>query len=173
MSAIVLARDEVMTKEQRDVMETGKALRMMALKSSPKDLGFSPDQDYPKVYGLLMDWRVGEETASILAMRDGTASLYTTSTFGVLGGHRHEAIRRAAKQCAKIANQFLDKSTATVNFAYPKEGEVFFYLLTYVEVRLCIGNEKAINQGSDPTRQLFAAAQNVLTELRLVTEEKM
>jgi hypothetical protein len=161
-----------MTEEQKDAKDTGKNLRMMALNTSPKDLGFSSDQDYPKVFGILMDWRVGEETASILAMRDGTASLYTTSTFGVLGGHRHEAIRKAAEKCTKIANQFLDKSTATVNFAYPKEGEVFFYLLTYEEVRLCIGNEKAINQGNDPTRPLFAAAQNVLTELRLVTEER-
>jgi hypothetical protein len=161
-----------MTKEQTDPRVTGKALRIMALNTSPKDLGFFPDQDYPKVYGILMDWRVGEETASILAMRDGTASLYTTSTFGVLGGRKHEKVRRAAEQCTKIANQFLDRSTPTVNFAYPKEGEVFFYLLTYEEVRVCIGYEKAINQGNDQTRPLFAAAQNVLTELRLVTEQR-
>jgi hypothetical protein len=160
-----------MTKEQTDPKDTGKALRLMALESSPKDLGFSPDQDYPKVYGILMDWRVGEDTASILAMRDGTASLYTTSTFGVLGGQKHENVRRAAEQCTRIADQFLDKSTAAVNFSYPKEGEVFFYLLTYEEVRLCIGNEKAIHQSNDPTRPLFAAAQNLLTQLRLATEE--
>jgi hypothetical protein len=172
MSATAFNQDKFTTKEQTDPRDTGKALRMMALKTSPNDLGFSPDKDYPKVFGILMDWRVGEETASILAMRDGTASLYTTSTFGVLGGHRHEKVRRAAEQCTNIANQFLDKSTAAVNFPYPKEGEVFFYLLSYEEVRLCIGNEKAIHQGNDPTRPLFAAAQNVLTELRLVTDER-
>jgi hypothetical protein len=161
-----------MRKEQTDPKDTGKTLRMMALKSSPKDLGFSPDQDYPKVYGILMDWRIGEETASVLAMRDGTASLYTTSTFGIIGGGRHEKVHRAAEQCTKLANHFLDISSATTNFAYPKEGEVFFYLLTYEAVRLCSGNERAIIQGNDSMRPLFAAFQSVLTELRLVTEER-
>jgi hypothetical protein len=49
---------------------------------------------------------------------------------------------------------------------------VFYYLLTYDGVRQIIGNKAAIERGSDPTRSLFAAAQDVLTELRLITEKE-
>ncbi len=55
---------------------------------------------------------------------------------------------------------------------YPESGQVYFYILTYDGVRLCVGDGPAIKSGSDPTRPLFAAAQDVLTELRLITEKE-
>ena len=104
-------------------------------------------------------------------MRDGTASLYTTSTFGIIGGQGHERVRQAAARYVKTAEQFTKSSKPVADFAYPKSGQVFYYLLTYDGVQLVIGDEAAIERGPDPTRPLFAAAQDVLTELRLTTEK--
>ncbi len=148
-------------------------LRAAVLTTPVSELGFSPDDEFPLVYGVLTDWDIGDVTATVMSMRDGTASLYTTSTFGIIGGQGHENVRIAAGRYVKLAEQYIKYGKAVTEFTYPKSGQVYFYILTYEGVRrLCVGNEVAIKQGSDPTFPLFAAAQNVLTNLRLVTEKE-
>jgi len=46
------------------------------------------------VVAVLMDWPLGEHTATVLASAGGDASLYTTSTFGLLGGIGHASVRK-------------------------------------------------------------------------------
>lgn len=157
-------------KKQPPKDSPGIGLRTMALTTPVSKLGFSSDEDFPLAYGVLTDWDIGGVTATVMSMRDGTASLYTTSTFGIIGGHGHENVRIAADRYVKIAEKFITYGKAVSDFTYPKSGDVFFYILTYDGVRLCVGNEDAINNGSDPTCPLFAAAQDVLTSLRLITE---
>lgn len=150
----------------------GVGMRMMALRTSAVNLGFYPDDDFPSVYGVLTDWNIGDVTASIVAMRDGTASLYTTSTFGIIGGHGHEEVRQAAARCVKLAESFAASGEIVTEFPYPKGNLVYLYILAYDGVRRCVGNESALEQGSDPTLPLFEAAQEVLTHLRLITEKE-
>jgi hypothetical protein len=144
----------------------------MVLTTPVSKLKFSSDSYFPTVYGVLTDWDIGAVVVTIMAMRDGTASLYTTSTFAVIGAHGHENIRKAAVRYVKLAEQYIDSSKAVTDFPYPKSNQVYFYILTYDGVRLCVGDELAIELGSDPTRHLFAAAQNVLTELRVITDKE-
>ncbi len=148
----------------------GTDLRHMVLTTTAEDLGFASDADYPEAYGVLVDWPLDDQVATILAMRDGTASLYTTSTFGILGGQAHESVRRTAEACVKTAGLHAASGEAVVDYPYPAPGQVFYYLLTYDGVRRVVGDESALEQGSDPTFDLFAAGQDVLTELRSVTE---
>lgn len=162
-----------MSIDSKEPADAGKGLRLLALATSAEKLGFTPEKDYPKVYGVITDWNLGDQTASILAMKDGTASLYTTSTFGIIGGHAHDTVRKAAQEYVKIAGQYYERSKRVLNYPYPKKGKVNFFLLTHDGVRLCIGDEDGINNGRDETTSLFAAAQNVLTALRRVTEPRM
>ena len=160
------------TKEATPPEESpGVGLRQMALATPPSKLAFTSDADFPSVYGVLTDWDMGGVTATVMSMRDGTASLYTTSTFGVLGGQGHANVRQAAAHYVKVAQQFAESGKPVTEFPYPKSGQVFYYLLTYDGVRHIIGSESEIEDGSDPTLPLFAAAQDVLTELRLITEK--
>jgi len=64
----------------------GVLLRRTALTTSASRLEFPSDSDFPKAYGVLSDRNIGGGTASVMSLRDGTASLYTPSTFGVIGG---------------------------------------------------------------------------------------
>jgi hypothetical protein len=105
-------------------------------------------------------------------MRDGTASLYTSSGFGIIGGHRYSSVREAAARYVKLAEKFFVRSKAVSAFPYPRKGQVYYYLLTYDGVRLSVGDESGIRRGSDPTQPLFAAAQAVVAELRRTTERR-
>ncbi|MCD4780790.1 MAG: hypothetical protein K8S27_09630 [Candidatus Omnitrophica bacterium] len=149
----------------------GVGLRRLLLTTPPGELEFSSDENFSQVYGVLTDWDIGGVKATVMSLRDGTASLYTTSTFGIIGGQGYKRVRKTALRYVFLAGQFVESSRPVNNFAYPESGQVYFYLLTYDGVRLCVGDEAAIKRGTDPLRDLFAAAQNVLTELRGVTEQ--
>lgn len=144
----------------------GIGLRQMVLSTSPRKLGFVTDSNYPTVYGVLTDWDLGGLFASIMSMRDGTASLYTTSTFGIIGGQGHEKVRQAAERYVKTAESFCEAGKIVSEFAYPKNNQVFYCVMTYNGIRRIIADGAAIEQGPDPTLPLFTAAQDVLTELR-------
>jgi len=81
-------------------------------------------------------------------------------------------VKQAAARYVKLAQRYVDSSEPATDFPYPTSGRVYFYLLTYEGVRLCVGDEAEIERGSDPTRPLFSAAQDVLTELRSIVEKE-
>src|SRR5690348_12168391 len=114
-------RKNTVTKESTKPEESpGVALRQMALTTPVDKLDFSPDADFPTVYGVLTEWDIDGVTATVMSMRDGTASLYTTSTFGIIGGQGHESVRRAAVRYVKTAEQFAKAGKPVTEFAYPK-----------------------------------------------------
>jgi hypothetical protein len=154
--------------DKNNPADIGKVLRLMALTMTPQSLQFSPDAENPQVYGLLTDWNVDKWTVSILAMKDGNASVYSTFTYGIIGGQGLESVQRAAARCAKEAGKYYAKSMPVSDYPYPKQGQVNFYLLTFDGVRLLVGDEAGINAGTDSTWPLFAATQDVLTEFRHV-----
>jgi hypothetical protein len=156
--------------EKKNPAASGKELRLLALTTSAGTLGFIPEKNYPNIYGIITDWNIDDQTASIFAMKDGTASLYTTSSFGIIGGQGHDTVRKAAQEYVKAAGQYYEKSKSVSSYPYPESGKVNFFFLTYDGVRLCIGDEDGINNGSDRTTPLFAAAQDLLTALQDVVE---
>jgi len=159
-----------MALDSSNPADAGKKLRLLALTTPADKLGFAPDDEYPIVYGVVTDWNLDSQTASIVAMRDGTASLYTTSSFGIVGGEVHDAVRKAAQEYVKVAGRYFEKSVPVYDYPYPEQGKVNYFLLTYYGVRFCVGDVAGIDNGSDQTAALFEAAQKMLTALRLAAE---
>jgi hypothetical protein len=91
-------------------------LRDRVLTAPPQELGFVADAEFPDVYGVPVDWPIGDVVASILALRDGSASLYNTSTFGIIGGGGHALVRAAARSCVRVAADFLAQRPAVTDF---------------------------------------------------------
>lgn len=151
--------------------EAGRELRCLVLGLEPSEAGFASDTEFPRVYGVVADWHIGEHVATIVALRDGTASLYTTSTFGVIGGAAHEKVRLAAQECVRCAEKFVGSSLPAADTEYPRDGEILFYLLTYDGLRVCSASEEEIYEGQHPMGPFFGEVQNVLTELRFISQQ--
>ena len=148
-------------------------LRIAFLSSSASSLGFQPTKEYPRVFGVAMDWPIGEHTATIVTAQDGSASLYTTATFGVIGGSAaHEPVRAAAQRFVKAAASHHDEAAPTSNYAYPSKGKVRFYLRTFDGARLIETESASVYSIAGRYSPLFRAGQAVVTELRKVTEQK-
>lgn len=158
--------------QKLDPKEAGKDLRQMVLSSPAEKFGAKPTDDFPRVYAVLTDWSLGEHFATTGCASDGWASLYTTSKFGVIGGEGHDRVRAAAIRCVKFADRYYDLSEPVTEFPYPQHGTIFFYLKTYDGIRVIKAPKKEVYDQKHKTTPLFSAAQDVLTELRLITEKQ-
>lgn len=156
----------VSAQSPADPGEAGKQLRLMILGANPVELGFSTSAAFPRVFGAVMDWPVGDQIATVVALSDGTASLYTTSTFGIIGGQAHESVRAAGKRFIVTAERHVDQAAVAVSYPYPRADQVKFYLLCYDGVRVVTADLARTQDGASREGPLFLAAQEVLTELR-------
>ena len=145
---------------------------MMMLSTSAKDVGLQPTKSLPNVYGVLMDWPLGAQIITVVSLSDGTASIYTTSTFGVIGGIGHESVRAAAMRFVSAAEKHHDSAAPTKDYPYPHPGRVRFYLTCFDGVRVIEADEAALKTGKDPCSDLWAEGQHVITELRLISQQQ-
>jgi len=118
-----------------------------------------------------MDWPLGDHIATVVSLCDGNASLYSTSTFGVIGGVGHDSVRAAAARFVRTAEKHHDEAVVTREYTYPKGGHVRFYLVCFDGVRMIETDMDALTSGKDSRSDLWTEGQRVLTELRLVTEK--
>jgi hypothetical protein len=145
----------------------------MMLTTPPKDIGARPTKEFPRIYAVLIDWPLREELiATVFSSSSGAASLYTTSTFGIIGGEGHATVRAAAKALVRASDRYFTAASPTTEFPYPREGHVRFYFLTFDGVRVIDTDMATITNGTSKYAALFELGQAVLTELRLVTEKR-
>lgn len=152
--------------------DAGRSLRQMMLTTPPAQLGEKPTKDFPRVYGILMDWPIGDVTATIFSSSTGAASLYTTSTFGIIGGEGHETVKAAAIRFVRAADRLFDLAAPTTEYPYPAADRVRFYLLTFDGVRVVETDLASMESRTSKFAEFFGLGQAVLTELRLVTEKR-
>lgn len=149
----------------------GPSLRLRMLQTTPAECGIAPSPDYPAVYGIVMDFPVGGQFVTLASLCDGNASLYTTSTFGIIGGIGHERVRNHARAFVKAAAAFARNAAAATDFSYPAPGHVRFYFLMFDGVRMIEAPLAAIERGQHSTRTLYGHGHAVVTELRLTMDQ--
>lgn len=124
------------------------------------------------VWGVLMETGYPEAAVTLVALGDGTASLYFSSGGGVIGGGPHPSIDAAARRLVGLAGSHLSKMSRTSEFPLPASGEVTFYVLTTNGVLQADAREETLGAGDHPLSELFFAGHHVITGLREVTEKR-
>lgn len=153
--------------------EVMRQLRIKMLTNSPAELGQKSSSEFPRVCGVVMDWTIESgPVVSVISLSTGDASIYTTGTFGVFGGIGHESVRNAAKSFVKVAEKYYDEATLTKEYPYPKDGRVRFYLICYDGVRTFEADLEATRNGEAKSSDLYKEGQQVLTELRSITQKQ-
>jgi hypothetical protein len=146
-----------------------RELRRRALETSPADFSIAPSEQFPTVYGVLMEWPVGDFIATVAALCDGHASLYTTADFGVIGGVAHERVRTAAIAFVAAAGPLADAAEADAAHDYPQAGGAHFLLLCFDGVRRL---RSRLEPAQPEHAELIGAGLALLRELRAVAEPR-
>jgi hypothetical protein len=146
------------------------ALRSMALTSTAASSGIEVPKTEHGVWGCVADLSLKPgAAATVVALIDGSASIYWGSSGGVIGGGAHERVRRGAQKLVSIAESFASQLRPTGIHDIPSPGKVRLYaqtpndLLSSDELPL-----QELSQGTHPMSTFFAAVNDLITELRLV-----
>jgi hypothetical protein len=124
------------------------------------------------VYGVIMDWGLPNELATLVAIADGGTSLYAGGG-GFLGGHAVPAIRQAGRQFLEKADDFVGEFPLATEHPTPQPGHVIFHILTADGVRTSPEIDTAtLAPGDSGVSELFGAAQDVITQIRIAEPKK-
>ena len=147
-------------------------LRNMAFAVTPEQLQITLPTDQIKIYGVIMDWDLGDGTATFISFSTGDASMYLSSGGGLIGGGQHENVSTAAKAFIDKAQQYLDKTTKIDSTPLPDKNCVKFYFMTNKGKFTAQENLKNFDNSSSPWLPLFEEGNKVISELRLIQEKK-
>jgi hypothetical protein len=147
------------------------SLRSRVLDLDPDELRVPDERHIGPAWCALMEVGLADATASIVAVADGTVSFYTSAGGGTIGAGEHAAAREAGMRFLEVAGNELRSLQPTGDFPLPDAGQVRFH------VRASAGNltgeapENALQRGRHVLSPLYFAGQDVLTEIRLLSEE--
>jgi hypothetical protein len=117
--------------------DAGTSLRDELLRSTPTQLGILPVRH---VWGVLMERGYAKGVATVVALADGTASLYISAGGAVTGGKAYGPARVAAMRLCDQAADGLGDLLPAHEFPAPAKGRVRFYVLTDGGVRTAEGD---------------------------------
>ena len=116
-----------------------------------------------------MDWGVSSGTATVVAVADGTVSVYLSSGGGSIGGGQsHAAIREAGRKFLDLAKGSLSKMQKTTDYPLPDKGQVYFYVRTDAGVFTARASQEELSAHRNPFSALGDAAQEIITQYRQI-----
>ncbi|MGZ4663875.1 MAG: hypothetical protein ACXV5Q_02175 [Frankiaceae bacterium] len=104
----------------------------------------------------------------LVALGDGTTSLYTSSALGVIGAGSHPAVRRASEALLATVGSELGLFSPTTTTDLPRAGQVAFRALTFGGHVAVVASENDLGHGRHAASPVFHAAHAVISELRRV-----
>jgi len=107
----------------------------------------------------------------LVGIADGSASLYFSSGGGIIGGGKHEPVRKVCAEFLTLAQDFVSISNIVDAFPLPKEGNVRCYLVTRGGVYTFEATEEDLGYERHPCSPLFYKGHELITAIRENTPE--
>jgi len=145
--------------------------RSMAFKVTPIDLELNLPLVNTTVYGVIIDWPMQTNVATIVAYSTGDASIYLKTGQLYIGGFAYPAIRNLAKEMISSAQKLLSKTSITENIALP-DSCIQFSFLTNNGIYVHQETEESIDKNLTPWTPLFFKGNQLISEYRIITQNK-
>jgi hypothetical protein len=118
-------------------------------------------------WGIVMDIGVPNGHASMIAVADGTISLYTSGG-GIIGVGPHEGPKKVAAELLHLAPQFSEYCHPTSEYPLPSAGNTRFYLMGPSATVTAEFSSSELGSGKHVLSPLFLKCHELLTEIRNV-----
>jgi hypothetical protein len=146
--------------------EVYTGLRQQVLSLTAEQLGDDELADAP-ILALLMETGYPEAVATLVAVVDGTSSLYFSNGGGLLGAGDHDAVAQASRGWLETGREFVDELAEIRDVPLPAEGMTQFVAVTPEGLRSAVAPEEELGEGRHGLSPLFYAGQDVITQIRL------
>ena len=147
-------------------------LRQEALAMTPETLGQAGQVHNDEPYGVVMEMGMGSSVVTLACFADGDARLYYKTGGGMVGGHGHERVRKAAKEFVLLAHKALPGMIPTTDYPLPEPDKVRFYALTPRATLTVETDRQDLAEAPSELSSLFYSGQEVVTQMRQVQEQR-
>jgi hypothetical protein len=153
-------------KERQPDADAYSELRQQVLQLTPDQLGDEVAEG--PLVALLMETGYPEAVATLVAVADGTTSLYFSDGGGVVGAGEHAMVADANRRLLEVTGSFLFQLSDVSDPSPPAEGLTQFVAVTRDGLRGAGAPEEELGEGQHALSQLFYAGQDVITQIRLL-----
>ncbi len=122
------------------------------------------------VWAVLMETGHDGAAVTVVAVAEGTASLYFSNGGGMIGLGEHDNVRTAAFALVKGAELQLEHMKKTGKFPVPMPGETIFYVVTPGGVFTYSAKEDDLGNKRDKLSPLFYEGHELITQMRIANE---
>ena len=147
-----------------------RGLRSQILDLDPARAGLDPSSSGRRVWGALMETGYPTASATLVALADGTTSLYLSTGSGIIGGGAHAQVASATQSFLTAVEDQLSLLSPDTDAAVPVAGRVIIRALTYEGRYRAEAPEDDLGHGRQPLSAVFYAGHAVLTELRTIDQ---
>jgi hypothetical protein len=151
------------------VADAYQGLRQQILELKSEQLGASTTE---AVLAVMMETGYPEAVATLVAVMDGSASLYFSNGGGIIGAGQSSAPNAAARMVVAKAADFRAACTLTNEFPLPQKAYTRFYIITPNGILTTEAKEDDLGNGRHWMSPLFRAAHELITLMRLAEEKK-
>jgi hypothetical protein len=149
-----------------------QGLRGQILDLDPADAGLGRLPAGRRVWGALLETGYPRATATLVALADGTTSLYLSTGGGIIGGGAHAQVAAATGSFLTAVEDHLGLLSPDEDSDVPGAGHVIVRALTYQGRYSAEALEDDLGHGRHPLSAVFYAAHGVLTELRKIDQAR-
>lgn len=136
----------------------------------PATIGLTAAPEDRGVWGVLFELGVPGGSASVVALKDGTTSLYTNSGLGILGGGAHEHVVTATRNLISGVARKLDLFSVHGPTDAPAAGQVLVHALTHDGRLTATAADVDLVEGKHLLSDVFFAGHEVIAHLRSIGE---
>lgn len=152
-------------------MSVYEGLRNQLISGTPAKFGIQPTEEFPRVWAALVDMGMEGGTATMVAVADGTTSMYTSGGGGMIGAGKYKVISDATKAFLAVVEKHLELVPVAESAPLPATNHVAFIVLTHDGAMHRI--EIGIDRVGDPRNHLYplwSSINGVISRLRLASE---
>jgi hypothetical protein len=149
-----------------------QTLRKKILTLNPREVNITPTTEHPIIWAALMESAWPEVIVTLAALVDGTTSLYFSNGGGIIGSGNHPAVGKAAKRMIAAAELCLEYTEAVSECHIPQPECVCFHLLTFTGAYSAEIPESELQSEKHALSSIYAAGQELITQIRLVNENQ-
>ena len=145
---------------------TYEGTRTAAISVTPDDLKLKIPETATFVYGVVMDWDMGDNILTLAAYITGAANVYLSTGAGITGGGKNPEVAELAVTFVTDAQDFINRAVPVTSADYPSKGCVRFYLLTNKGVYAAQEQLIHFEDTTSPWLAMFIRGNTVITEMR-------
>ena len=145
------------------------SLRKQVLAIKPEQLGEFGNRP---ILCILMETGYPEAVATLVAVADGSVSLYFSNGGGIIGAGQHPEARDTAMSFIEYSQGFLGNTKHTDTFPLPKKGNTRFYFVTSKGVKTVEAQEEIFGNNGHKLSPLFHKAHELIYVIQSIEEQK-